>query len=421
MQKPASPLGRWLAQLESYSAQEIVLGLERVEVLLQRMDLSLPRTIFHIAGTNGKGSSAAMLEAILRCSGFRVACYTSPHLRRYNERIRVDGEEASDAQIVSAFEVVEGFRGDTPLTYFEFGTLAALQVFVDAGVEIAVLEVGLGGRLDAVNAVEPTAGLITNIALDHCDWLGDTIAAIAVEKAGIMRSGKPVVFASRDMPDAIHKSAATLDANLVAAGRDYEWSEQGDTWSWRGRHRELHGLVFPQLQGDIQLQNAAGVLSLLEAAGFDKVLEAATINKGLADIRLAGRLQQVGDRCLLDVAHNPAAAAVLAASLAANTISGRTVVIFGMLADKDVAGVVQQLAGLVDDWIVVTANNKRAIPADELARRVSELTGKGCTIAASPQAALETAEAQTGDGDRVLVTGSFYVVGEALAALYSPR
>lgn len=417
MRTEAWPLGQWLAQLETYSAQEIVLGLERVEIMLQRMDLPLPKTVFHVAGTNGKGSSAAMLDAILRCGGYRVGCYTSPHLRRYNERIRVDGADASDAQIIAAFESIEALRGDTALTYFEFGTLAALQVFAGADVDIAVLEIGLGGRLDAVNAVEPTAGLISNIALDHCDWLGDTIEAIAAEKAGIMRAGKPVVFAAPDMPDAILSRAATLDAGLIAARRDYQWSVQGKVWSWQGVRHELHDLALPVLRGDIQIQNAAGVLALLEAAGFEHLLQVATIDAGLADIRLPGRLQQIGDRWLLDVAHNPAAATVLAASLAALEIAGRTVVIFGMLNDKDVAGVVQQLDALVDDWIIVTANHDRAIAADELARRVAETTGKTCMIAASLDAAIETANSVTGHDDCVLVTGSFYVVGAALAVL----
>ena len=217
MQSYGRSLDEWLARLETFSSQEIVLGLECVEVMLQRMDLNVPRIVYLVAGTNGKGSSAAMLESILRRTGSRVGCYTSPHLQRYNERIRIDGVDANDAQIIAAFESIDALRADVPLTYFEFGTLAALHVFAQTDVEIAVLEVGMGGRLDAVNAIEPTASLITNISLDHCAWLGDTIESIAAEKAGIMRAAKSVVFAAPDMPQAIVTSAKSLGARLVAA------------------------------------------------------------------------------------------------------------------------------------------------------------------------------------------------------------
>ena len=211
-------LDEWLARLETYSPQEIDLGLERVELLLDRLALDLPNTVIHVAGTNGKGSSVALLEALLRTTGKRVGCYTSPHLNRYNERIRVDGCDVADSEIIAAFEEVEARRQDVPLTYFEFGTLAALLVFAEQQVDIAVLEVGLGGRLDAVNAVEPTASLITNISLDHCDWLGNNVEDIAREKAGIMRSNKPVVFAAPDMPKAIASEAANSRQAAVGCG-----------------------------------------------------------------------------------------------------------------------------------------------------------------------------------------------------------
>ncbi|MDH4127027.1 MAG: bifunctional folylpolyglutamate synthase/dihydrofolate synthase [Gammaproteobacteria bacterium] len=417
MRTKAWPLARWLALLETLSPQEIVLGLERVETMLQRLQLRMPETVFHVAGTNGKGSSVAMLEALLRTTGKRVGCYTSPHLRRYNERIRVDGLDASDAEITAAFADIEALRDGLPLTYFEFGTLAALLVFAQSQVEIAVLEIGMGGRLDAVNAVQPTASLITNIALDHCAWLGATVEAIAAEKAGIMRAGKPIVFGATELPQAILATASSLGAVLLAAQRDYSWSVHGSSWSWRGIKCELRDLDWPSLPGLMQIQNAAGVLAVLEAAGFDGLLDAANVKQAFSGLRVPGRMQEIGTRWILDVAHNPAAATALAATLEARAHCGRTIVIIGMLDDKDVAGFVAPLAAIADQWIAVTALSSRAIPAKELARRVANATDKACLVATGLGAALERATQLAGDGDRILVTGSFYVVGAALEAL----
>ncbi|MDH3533606.1 MAG: bifunctional tetrahydrofolate synthase/dihydrofolate synthase [Gammaproteobacteria bacterium] len=416
MQRVASPLNDWLARLETFSPEEIVLGLERVELVLGRLDLDLPGTVFHIAGTNGKGSSAAMLESLLRATGSRVGTYTSPHIRRYNERIRVDAREATDAQIIAAFAAIEAVRDDVPLTYFEFGTLAALVVFADANVDMAILEVGMGGRLDAVNAVTPTAGLITNIALDHCAWLGTDVEAIALEKAGIMRADTPVVFASRQRPTGIDAQAQAVGARLIAAGRDYDWSLQRRNWSWRGMAHRLARLDRPSLPGDVQIENAAGVLALLEAAGLDRLLRESIVNAALGMLRLNGRMQSVpGDRnWLLDVAHNPAAAAVLGDTLRAMPVSGRTIAIIGMLDDKDVEGVLAGFGDTVDYWIATTADSPRAIVASELARRAANAMNKACLVADSLQQALRHARSLAGPEDRILVTGSFYVVAPVL-------
>lgn len=417
MQTSGSQLNEWLARLETYSAQEINLGLERVQELLQRLNLSLPQTVFTVAGTNGKGSSVAMLEALLLTTGKTVGSYTSPHLQRYNERIRVNGVETSDADIVAAFESIEALRNEVPLTYFEFGTLAALVVFVAAKVDIAILEVGLGGRLDAVNAVEPTASLITNISLDHCAWLGDTVEAIAREKAGVMRAQKPVVFASPEMPQAIPEVAAALHAQLLAADRDYRWTSAGEHWSWQGVNHSLPRLDRPQLAGEIQLQNAAGVLALLESAGFESLLDTDTVNSALASASLAGRMQSMAGRWLLDVAHNPAAADALAAALATTGQGRAACTIIGMLDDKDVEAVVTPLNALTDHWIAVTADSPRAIPASELARRISNATDRPCWIAESFEQAIQHAEKSAAKNDLLLVTGSFYTVGSALVIL----
>ncbi len=420
MQTSGSQLTEWLARLETYSAQEIDLGLERVQILLQRLNLALPKTIFHVAGTNGKGSSVAMLEALLLTTGEKVGCYTSPHLQRYNERIRVDGAEASEVQIVSAFESIEALRESVPLTYFEFGTLAALAHFAAEKVDIAVLEVGLGGRLDAVNAVEPTASLITNISLDHCDWLGDNVEDIAREKAGVMRAQKPVVFAAAQMPEAIAEVAESLRANLIAANRDYRWAVGGEEWSWEGVSHSVQNLARLQLAGDIQLQNAAGVLTLLESAGFESLLDTDIINTALASVSLAGRMQSIAGRWVLDVAHNPAAASALAAALRTTQQGRAAVTIIGMLDDKDVAAVVEPLNEQSNHWIAVTAESPRAIPANELARRISISTDRPCWIADSFEQAIERAEALAGADDLLLVTGSFYTVGAALVILAAP-
>lgn len=408
------PLDDWLAQIDSYSPQDIDLGLERVETLLQRLDLDLPETVLHVAGTNGKGSSVAMLESLLCTSGARVGCYTSPHIFRFNERIRIDGVAATDTQITAAFELIESERGDVPLTYFEFGTLAAVAIFADAKVRIAVLEVGMGGRLDAVNAIEPTAGLITNVSLDHCAWLGGDIEAIAGEKAGIMRTDKAVVFAATEPPLAITEHAAATGARLIIAGRDYEWSIDGDRWTWRGVNHVLQGLARPSVPGDIQIQNAAGVVALLEAANFDALLKNDVIDHALDDLQLVGRMQTVGKNWLLDVAHNPAASRVLADTLREQVVAGSTVAILGMLDDKDVEGVVAPLAESVGAWIAVTADSPRAIPAGELARRVANATDRPCLIAADLSSAIGHARGITGPDDRVVVTGSFYLVAPVL-------
>ena len=425
MSPAAMPLDAWLARLETYSPSEIDLGLERVELLLRRLNLTLPQTVLHVAGTNGKGSSVAMLESLLRATGASIGSYTSPHVLQYNERIKVDGRAASDADIICAFERVESCRDDVPLTYFEFGTLAALVVFANAPTDIAILEVGMGGRLDAVNAVEPTAGLITNVSLDHCDWLGNDVEAIGSEKAGIMRRDKPVVFAARQRPSSIDRRADEIGATLIAAGRDYHWELQGSRWTWTGLRHRLSGLERPALGGAVQVENAAGVLALVEAAGFAQLLQQDTVNAALAELRLTGRMQVVenGGRWLLDVAHNPAAAAALSRALRESGVVGRTIAVIGMLDDKDVEGVIAEFGEAVDCWIAVTADSPRALPANELARRVANASNRSCLTATSVDEALEHARNLAGPDDRVVVTGSFYLVGPVLSALdiYSPR
>lgn len=418
MSSPRLSLPDWLRRLETLSPKEIDLGLERVAEVLGRMSLEPPARIVLVGGTNGKGSSVEMLRALLSAVSL-VGTYTSPHVIRYNERIAVDGRPAGDEDIVAAFERVEEARQDVPLTYFEFGTLAALAVFEAANVETAVLEVGLGGRLDAVNVVEPDASLITNVSLDHCEWLGDDVESIGREKAGIMRAGKPVVFGDPDVPASVAAHAESLGAQLLRAGRDFTWtSDEDGRWSWRGQHVELPDLALPVLRGPMQLQNAAGVLALVEALGLRELLEPGQVNRALGSLHLAGRMHVVEreQRWLFDVAHNPAAAEALAASLHQYEAPA-SVAIVGILDDKDVEGIVGPLAPLVDNWIAVDAASPRSIEAAELARRIANATGKACLMADNPGDAIENARAIAGEGGRVLVTGSFYTVGPCLERL----
>lgn len=414
----ATALADWLGRLETVSAQEIVLGLDRVSRVLDRLQFDRPRTVLHVGGTNGKGSSVAMLDALLRGAGYRTGTYTSPHLRRYNERISIDGVPVEDEHIVSAFERIEAARGDTPLTYFEFGTLAALLVFHDHEVDVAVYEVGLGGRLDAVNAIDPDAALITSVALDHQEWLGDSRELIAREKAGIMRAGRPVVYSEADRPESIDACARELDAALIAQGRDFHYATDGATWTWTGRGKTLSELARPGVPGDFQLANAAGVLALLEAAGFDAVLNSNLVSRELAAIRVPGRMQAFTDsnRWRFDVAHNPAAATALATLLAAGSAGGRVAVV-GMLDDKDVESIVDALAPHVSEWLAVTADGPRGIPAPELARRIANRLNRHCQIADSIPAAVAEARRLADSGDEILVVGSFSVVGPVQESL----
>lgn len=426
MHPSALPLCEWLAWLETLSPTEINLGLDRTQRVLERLELPRPAHILLIAGTNGKGSSVAMTDALLRETGLRTGAYTSPHINRFNERIVVDGQAASDADIISAFEQVETAREDTELTYFEFGTLAAAIVFAEADLDVWILEVGLGGRLDATNAIEPTASLITNVSLDHCDWLGHDVASIAVEKAGVMRGGRPTVFGSKNVPEAVVRSASETSAVLLQAGQDfdYEMNEDG-SWNWRGATGTMDNLLPPGLIGEFQSGNAAAVLALIEAAGLSDAIDADLVNKVLPTVSLAGRMQHItigaegdaGSEWLIDVAHNPAAAEALATTLAATQYDGEVAAIVGLLDDKDVDGVIGPLLAHVDRWIAMTADSPRAIPANELARRISNRAGRACLVAPTAAAAVEFARRTASESDRILVTGSFFTVSPVLEHL----
>lgn len=416
-------LNEWLARLEGLDPAKIVLGLERVRRVLTGMNLGrAPFKVVTVAGTNGKGSSVAMLESILTATGYRCGAYYSPHLVRYNERVRVCGREVSDEALCRAFERVEAARGDVPLTYFEFGTLAALQVFHTAGLDVVVLEVGLGGRLDAVNVVDSDVALITGIDVDHCQWLGEDREQIGAEKAGIMRPGRPAVCSDPNPPGSVMRHARETGARLACIGRDFGYASHGATWSWWGDAQRHRLLPAPALAGAVQLQNAAGVLMVLEhlRQHFPRVRGA--LGRGLASVRLAGRLQALPGPPprILDVAHNPHAARVLAEALRQLPCGGRSHGVLGMLKDKDMAGVMQAMAGVVDVWHLATLDVPRGATSRMLAGHVA---GNATAVSQypNPHCAYATACETALADDRIIVFGSFYTVAAALSIENGPR
>ena len=425
-------LGAWLALLEQRHGQRIELGLERVAAVRDRMAAESDAVLITVGGTNGKGSCCAMLESILLAAGYRVGCYTSPHLLRYNERVRVDGREADDSALVRAFAAVEVARGDTVLTYFEHGTLAAWQVFADAALDVVILEVGLGGRLDAVNVFEPDCALVTSIAMDHMDYLGDTREAIGFEKAGIFRAGRPAVCGDPQPPVTLVEHAAEIGAALWISGRDFGFGGDRQQWGyWRyaeppaqGALVKRGGMAYPALRGANQLLNAAAVMTVLETLRDRLPVSMQHVRQGLMLVDVPGRFQVLAGRpaIVLDVAHNPQAAGVLADNLGNMGFYPETWAVLGMLNDKDVEGVVSLMAGRVDHWRLASLPGGRGLSAEALAARVRAAGGKGdIACYGSPIEALAAAQGEVADDDRIVVFGSFLTVADALAALKAAR
>jgi dihydrofolate synthase/folylpolyglutamate synthase len=415
-------LAEWLSWQETQHAKQIDLGLERTRPVLQRLGLDRPpHAVITVAGTNGKGSSVAFLEAILRSAGYRVGAYTSPHLLRYNERIRMLGEEASDAELCASFERINEARGDTSLTYFEFGTLAAFDIFQRTHIDIAILEVGLGGRLDTVNLLDADVALVTAIGIDHVEWLGTDRESIGSEKAGIFRSGHPAICGDRDPPHSLMARANTLDAPLYCVGRDFDYQTHEDSWSWWGQTREKRQhydeLPYPRLRGAFQLQNAAAVLMALTQLAERFPVTRADICRGLTSVNLQGRFQVVPGVVtrIFDVAHNPHGAEVLAEALRGHPCQGRTLGVFGMLADKDIAGVLRIMFSVVDSWYMTGLPVKRAATGDFLAGQLLAIQQNAAVqIFPGVSEAYAQALSEARPHDRVVVFGSFYTVAEAL-------
>ena len=371
-----------------------------------------------VGGTNGKGSTCAYLEAILRAQGFKTGLYTSPHLLRYNERVRIDGVEASDAEIAAGLQAVEDARGEVSLTYFEHGTLGAAWQFVQAEVEVAILEVGLGGRLDAVNVFEPAASIVTTVDLDHQAWLGDTREAIGFEKAGIFRAGKPAICGDADPPQSLLAHAQATGAKLLRSGRDFVFARENGTWRFRLGGRELTDLPLPALPGGFQLDNAAAALAALSALAEILPVTLAAIYSGLSEASLPGRFQRLAGAAdvVLDVAHNPQSARALAENLGSNPARGKSYAVFAMLADKDADGVIAALAGSFDAWFVAGLGGERGRSGESLAARVRAQSGAPTEVFADPVAAFRAAKLRAGEGDRITVFGSFYTVAEISSA-----
>jgi len=413
---PARSLDDWLRWQESLSTRTIDLGLDRVERVARRLSLTPPPgCVFTISGTNGKGSTAGFLDSLMAAAGRGTGRYTSPHLVRYNERICVNGTAVDDERLIDAFATVEAARGAEPLTYFEFGTLAAMEVFSRAGSDVWILEVGLGGRLDAVNMIDPDYSLITTVALDHQAWLGNTINEIAGEKAGIMRTGAPAFYGDRPVPGAIEVRARELDTRLRCFARDFEFESGDDTWSWRGESEVLTELPKPGLADGVQLRNASLVLAAIEV--HDRtLLDHSTVSSALGARRPDGRFQVIRreHEWVLDVAHNPQAAAVLGERLRSLADPGETTVVIGMLADKQIESVVAELVVGVDRWIVCSVDDPRAVASEELAARIAKVVGGSVVTGGEPDASFALAARVTGPGGRIVVCGSFRVVGPAL-------
>jgi dihydrofolate synthase/folylpolyglutamate synthase len=411
--------------METLHPREIDLGLERVRVVSQRLALDHPGfCIITVAGTNGKGSSVAMLEAILHAAGYAVGSYSSPHLIDYNERVRIRTEPVSDADLCQAFERVEAARADTPLTYFEFGTLAAMELFRRYGMQIVVLEVGLGGRLDAVNAWDADVALISAIGIDHTDWLGPDRESIGREKAGVYRNHRPAICSDPQPPASVAQTAAQVGARLYQAGRDFSFEAQATAWLWRHGQRVRSALPAPAMRGDYQLYNASGVLMALETLADRFPVTQAQVRSGLLNAVLPGRFQTLPGTPLrvLDVAHNLQAIESLIANLRRQPTAARTIAVCGMLRDKPLVQVMQAMLPVVHIWHLASLGTARGASAQDLhAALVSAGVSAPVTQHAGVAQAYAAALADAGPGDRVVVFGSFYTVGAILRQLQHER
>lgn len=411
-------LNEWLAWQETLHTREIDLGLERVARVLERLGKTHPPyTVLTVGGTNGKGSCVAMLEAILGAAGYRVATYTSPHLLRYNERVRICGQEVDDAALCRAFARVDQARGDISLTYFEFGTLAALDIFHDAGLDVAILEVGLGGRLDAVNVVDADVALITSVDLDHLDWLGPDRESIGREKAGIFRAGHPVVCGDPDPPSSLTEHARTLGAPLYRIGQDFDYAQDAVGWHWWSGGTRRDALPRPSLLGDFQLQNAAAVLMALELVRDALPVGQNEVRRGLGEVRLPGRFQVLPGPVerILDVAHNPHGAAALARALRQRPGPGRTLAVVAILGDKDVEAVARCMQPVVDAWYVAGLTLPRGQSGAALAARLAAaIPDAPISVWERVHEAYAAALREARSGDRIVVFGSFHTVAEVL-------
>jgi dihydrofolate synthase / folylpolyglutamate synthase len=413
-------LNQWLDWQTILHPRDMALGLTRVNTVAKRLNLLKPQfPIITVAGTNGKGSSVILLDAILSAAGYRVGRYMSPHLLRYNERIAIAGVEASDVELCQAFYLIDQARDEIQLTFFEFGTLAAMLLFQDSDIDLAILEVGLGGRLDAVNCFDPDIALVTSIDIDHIEWLGDNRESIGFEKAGIFRAQRPAVCSDPNPPQSLIKQAQQLEAKLYYQGRDFTYRKNKEnTWAWQNyapfpsNSLSDNHLPQPSLFGDFQLQNAAGVLMVLELLNRSFSISKAAVNEGLIKANLPGRFQVLPGKVsrIFDVAHNPLAAQVLKASLNTMDCSGETYAIVGMLKDKDIIGFLRVMLDCITHWYVAALETPRTASAHTLVEHLRALGALSIQSYSSIGAAYRHAQSQAQPGDRIVVCGSFYTV-----------
>lgn len=417
----------WLARLESLHPKAIDMGLERVTSVAHRLGLHFDCPVITVGGTNGKGSTCAMLESILLQGGYRVGLYSSPHLLHFNERARLNGDMATDAMLCECFEQVESVRGDVSLTYFEFTTLAILKCFSDAGLDAVILEVGLGGRLDAVNIIDADVAIITSVDLDHMEYLGDTREKIGFEKAGIFRPGRTAICSDPQPPESLVAHANATGADLWLFGRDFNYSGDRQQWNYGGRSLRRNALAYPSLRGANQLLNASAALAALEALRDRLPLGAQEVRSGLVMVELPARFQVLPGRpaVILDVAHNPHAAATLAQNLDNMGFHPYTFAVFGAMADKDIPGVVAQLKDRIDHWCLTDLPLPRAASAESLAQQLrlagfKESSEPGAertlTCFTTPEQAFNDAKNRAGENDRIVVFGSFITVAGVMAA-----
>ena len=433
-------LRQWLDYIESLHPKSIALGLDRVRVVARRLNIRFDCPVITVAGTNGKGSTCAMLDAILRAAAYRTALYTSPHLLRFNERVMLSGREADDAELASAFAQVEAARvapEPIALTYFEFTTLAALLIFMHDAPDCVILEVGLGGRLDAVNIIDADCAILTSVDLDHQDYLGDTREKIGFEKAHIFRAGKPAIISEPLPPQSVIDTGVALGARLLQVGHDFGYAGQSgpNAQQWKFWFRPAddknaepvtrNGLSYPALRGANQLLNASAALAALETLREKLPVPMQAIREGLIGVEWPGRFQLIPGQpmVILDVAHNPHAAGVLADNLSNIGYAPYTHAVFGMLADKDVAGVVKLLDGKIDFWYLCSLPEPRGTSANALAQILATAGANNAAIQggisqhANPAAAFAAARARAGDSDRILVFGSFLTVADIMQIL----
>ncbi len=410
----------WLTHCEQLHPVTIDLGLDRVRTVAEHMGIRFTCPVITVAGTNGKGSTCAMLESILMQGGYRTGAYTSPHLVHFEERLRLNGDPVNATELIAAFASVEGARSlndqNISLTYFEFTTLAILEVMRHSPLDVVILEVGLGGRLDAVNIIEPDCAIITSIDLDHMALLGETREAIGYEKAGIMRTGKPVVVSDPVPPQSVLDRALEVGADLWRVGVDFNVTGDKQQWNWAGRGRRYSGLAYPALRGANQLVNAGGVLAALTALRECLPVTAQAVRNGFVFAELPGRFQIVPGQptLVLDVAHNPHAAAALALNLDAMGFFPTTHAVFGAMADKDVAALLKRMNPLVDRWYFTDLPTDRAASASALMQAWQDQNTRKDASASThpdPESALQAALAGADPADRIVVFGSFYTVG----------